>query len=153
MTGKFPEALQLYQTALQASAGDKLEAAKLHSNLSATCAQLGDYEAAAFHATEVIHLQPAWDKGYLRRSHALSCLQQYADAQKTLEQGIYRAKDTTNLSKAQQFLQDLQKTLQRKKARAAVQQSATPLGAALQSLQAAGAFPIVSRKLTSCCMR
>lgn len=125
--------------ALQEEAGDKAETAKLYSNLSATSAKLGRYAAAATEA--VIHLQPSWHKGYLRRSHALISLRQYTEAAETIEQGLSRAKDTASLLEAQEALQDLSKNIQhsKKPKRHVIQQPESSLQAVLGKLHAAGA--------------
>ena len=147
-SGRFVDAHKCYQLALQEQAGDKADAAKLYSNLSATSAKLGNYAAAATEAAEVILLQPSWHKGYLRRSHALICLQQYTEAAETIEQGLYRAKDTASLLEAEEALQDLSKNLHhsRKAKRHVTQQPASSLQAVLGKLQVAGAFTSICIK-------
>ena len=143
--GNFDEALQLYRAALRDNAGSEVEEAKIRSNLSATSAKLGDYTAAVAQATEVIRLQPAWHKGYLRKSHALNCLHQYKPASETLEQGLQRAKETADLLEAKHAQQKLLHTLpQSKKTKMdAAQQQTSSLEAALCQLQAAGTLLVM----------
>lgn len=147
MAGKFAEAQKLYQLALQNQNDSEADAAKLHSNLSATSAKLKDYSAAVTHASKVICLQPSWHKGYLRKSHALTCLQQYKQALETIEQGLHQARDTAELLEAKHAMQDLSAALQRSKQpkRALdAMQPASSLQAALRLLQEAGALWICS---------
>ena len=152
-SGSFVDAHKCYQLALQEQAGDKADAAKLYSNLSATSAKLGNYSAAATEAAEVILLQPSWHKGYLRRSHALICMQQYTEAAEAIEQGLHRAKDIASLLEAKEALQDLSKNLQHsKKPKLHVtQQPASSLQAVLGKLQAAGALQLHCMK-THCAL-
>lgn len=93
-------------------------------------------------AAEAIRLQPAWHKGYLRKSHALICLQQYTEASEVIEQGLHRARSTASLLEAKEALQDLPSRLKHsKKPR---QQPASSIQAVLGKLQAAGALVPVS---------
>lgn len=140
--GRFVEALNYYHLALQDQGADNTDIAKLYSNLSATSAKLGRYAEAATEAAEVVRLQPSWHKGYLRRSHALICLQQYTEALETIEQGLHRARDTASLLEAKEALQDLSRNLQhsKKPKQHFGQQPANSLQAVLGKLKAAGAF-------------
>ena len=135
--GRFVEALNYYHLALQDQGADNTDIAKLYSNLSATSAKLGRYAEAATEAAEVVRLQPSWHKGYLRRSHALICLQQYTEALETIEQGLHRARDTASLLEAKEALQDLSSKKLKQHFR---QQPANSLQAVLGKLKAAGAF-------------
>lgn len=154
-SGSFVEALEYYQLALKAETGDKEDAAKLYSNLSATSAKLGKYVEAMEEAAEAIRLQPAWHKGYLRRSHAMICLQQYTEASEVIEQGIHRAKDTASLFEAKEALKDLSSTLKhsKKPKHYPTQQPATSIQAVVGKLQAAGAATrVLPRHIrTQCC--
>ncbi|KAL3135746.1 hypothetical protein ABBQ38_006214 [Trebouxia sp. C0009 RCD-2024] len=94
-------------------------------------------------AAAAIRLQPAWHKGYLRKSHALICLQLYTEASEVIEQGLHRAKSTASLLEAKEALQDLPSKLRHSKK--PKQQPASSIQAALSKLQAAGidkALPI-----------
>ena len=137
-SGRFVEALQYYHLALRDQAGNQEDTAKLYSNLSATSAKLGKYAEAVTEAAEAIRLQPAWHKGYLRKSHALSCLQRYTEASQVIEQGLHRVKGTASLLEAKEALQDLPRKLQNSKK--PKQQPASSIQAVLGKLQAAGVF-------------
>ncbi|KAL3135745.1 hypothetical protein ABBQ38_006214 [Trebouxia sp. C0009 RCD-2024] len=141
--GSFVDALQYYHLALKDETGNQEDTAKLYSNLSATSAKLGRYAAAMTEAAAAIRLQPAWHKGYLRKSHALICLQLYTEASEVIEQGLHRAKSTASLLEAKEALQDLPSKLRHSKK--PKQQPASSIQAALSKLQAAGidkALPI-----------
>lgn len=151
-SGRLVDAHKCYQLALQEQHGDTADTAKLYSNLSATSAKLGNYAAAAKEAAEAILCQPSWHKGYLRRSHALVCLQQYSEAAENIEHGLHRAKDTATLLEAKEALQDLSKNLQhsKKPKRHVTQQPASSLQAVLGKLQAAGAVTAILHQDALC---
>ncbi|KAL0039409.1 hypothetical protein WJX79_007178 [Trebouxia sp. C0005] len=149
--GNFAEALQVYLEAAAYQAQDKTEAAKLHSNISATLAELGEYSQAVEAANQVVKLQPSWEKGYLRKIQALISLQLYTEAIQTSEQGLQRAQSIAGLSEAQQVLADLlQRTRKKGKLKQTVaeqptsslqnmaEQPASSLQTALCKLQTAG---------------
>lgn len=143
--GKFAVALKVYQSAVSTQAWSIEEAAKLHSNISASFAKLGQYQQAIDAAEQVLVLQPSWEKGYVRKVHALICLQQYVQAAETIEQGLLRAKDTASLLEAKQTLLELSQSIHtRKKGKhAGPEPPVSSLQAALNKLQTAG----VTRKL------
>ncbi len=149
--GNFAEALQVYLEAAAYQAHDKTEAAKLHSNISATLAELGEYSQAVEAANQVLKLQPSWEKGYLRKIQALISLQQYTEAIETSQQGLQRAQSTAGLSEAQQVLADLLQRSQKKRRmkqtvaeqptsslQHMAEQPASSLQTALSKLQTAG---------------
>ena len=140
LAGNYAEALQAYQAAVSSTSSDITKAAKLHSNIAVTLSKLGQHDEAAQAADEVIALQPAWEKGYLRKAHALASLQQYTKALECIEQGLNRAKDTAELVAAQQALYELSDTTHKSKRakHETAQQPASPLDAALSKLQSAG---------------
>ena len=113
--GNFAEALQVYLEAAAYQAQDTTEAAKLHSNISATLAELGRYSQAVEAANQVVKLQPSWEKGYLRKIQALIRLQRYTEAIETSEHGLQRAQSTAGLSEAQHVLADLSQRTQKKR--------------------------------------
>ena len=138
--GNFSEALQAYLDALACGPGDAEEVAKLHSNISAAYAKLEQCPQAIEAANQVVRLQPSWEKGYLRKAHALISLQQYAEAAETIEQGLHRAKSTAGLSETKQALLDLlNSTHSKKRAKQSVkQQPESSLQAAMHKLKTAG---------------
>ncbi len=149
--GNFAGALQAYLEAAAYQPQDKTEAAKLHSNISATLAELGEYSQAVEAANQAVILRPSWEKGYLRKIKALISLQQYTEAIETSEQGLQRAQSTAGLSEAKQVLADLlQCTQKRRRLKQTVaeqpasslqtvaEQPASSLQTALCKLQTAG---------------
>lgn len=145
--GNFAVALQVYQSAVSTQAWSIEEAAKLHSNISASFAKLGQYQQAIDAADQVLVLQPSWEKGYVRKVHALICLQQYVQAAEIIEQGLLRANDTANLLEAKRTLLELSQSIRtRKKGKhAGPEPPVSSLQAALNKLQTAGlskALPI-----------
>ena len=140
VAGKYAEALQAYQAAVSSTNSDTTAAAKLHSNIAITLSKLGQHDEAARAADEVIALQPAWEKGYLRKAHALASLLQYTEAMECIEQGLHRARDTAELEAAKQALQGVSDSPHKSKRakHETAQQPASPLDAALSKLRSAG---------------
>ncbi len=138
--GKFDEALQTYRLAINSQPDDTEEAAKLHSNISATLSKLGNYRQAVDASNTVIGLQPSWEKGYIRKAYALISLQQYAEAAESIEQALHRVRGTAGLLEAKQVLLDItQNTQKRQKAKYEVaERPLSSLQAALSKLQTAG---------------
>ena len=149
--GRYVEALHAYSSSISSQPHDAESAAKLHSNMSAAFFKLGQYGPAVQSADRVILLQPAWEKGYVRKTHALITLEQYTEAAETIEQGLNRAKGTAGLLEAKQALQDLFAIHRRRKKSklAGEEQPASSLQAALRKLQSAGKNPFHKSALST----